>query len=160
MASEKARLVEGVGMEGDVLFAGGLLFVVGLYPVFPMLACGAVFAAELEARNFGVADFALVVGFGREVLNKGIGESGAGDAIEDVGFDFFAGLEGERNVAAIVESLLEGTLEIVFGLASSGTQPSNSSCTAPGARLRGSRPVSRVYLRTSAVIVAPSESAS
>jgi hypothetical protein len=44
------------------LFAGGFLFVVGLDPVFPVLAGGAIFAAEFEARDLGVAHFAL---FGR-----------------------------------------------------------------------------------------------
>ncbi len=48
-------------MEGDVLFAGGFLFVPGLDPVFPVLAGGAVFAGEFEAGDLGVADFALVV---------------------------------------------------------------------------------------------------
>ena len=46
-------------MERDVLFAGGLSLVVGLDPVFPVLAGGAVLAAELQARDVGVAQLPL-----------------------------------------------------------------------------------------------------
>ena len=66
------------GTQGDVLFAGGLLFVVGLDPVFPVLAGGAVFAAEFEAGDLGVAHLALLSGAGSEVLHEGIGQRGAG----------------------------------------------------------------------------------
>ncbi len=100
-------------MEGDVLFAGGFLFVPGLDPVFPVLAGGAVFAGEFEAGDFGVGDLALVGRLGREVLHPGVGQRGAGGAIEDVGFDLLAGLEGEGDVAAIIEGLFESVLQIL-----------------------------------------------
>ena len=38
---------------------GGLLLVVGLDPVFPMLACGAILAAEFEPGDVGIAYLAV-----------------------------------------------------------------------------------------------------
>ncbi len=101
-------------MEGDVLFAGGFLFVPGFHPVFPMLAGGAVFASEFEAGDFGVRNFALVSRLGREVLHPGVGQRGAGGAIEDVGFNLLAGLERERDVAAIIEGFFESVLQVLI----------------------------------------------
>ena len=94
-------------MQPNILFPGGFPFVVGFDPVFPVLAGGAVFAAKFKARHIGIAQLALVGRLGSEVLHPGVGERGAGVAIEDVGLDLFAGLERERDVAAIVEGFFE-----------------------------------------------------
>ena len=64
------ELIQRFRCEGDVFFAGGFALVVGLDPVFPVLAGGAVFAGELEAGDLGVADFALFGGLGREELEE------------------------------------------------------------------------------------------
>ena len=106
------ELLQRFGMEGDVFFAGGFLFVPGFDPVFPVLAGGAVFA-EFQTGDFGVREFALVGRVGRKELDPGVGERGAGGAIKDVGFDFFAGFEREGDVAAEVEGLLESGLDVV-----------------------------------------------
>src|ERR1035438_2025879 len=100
-------LFKSIRNDADVLFAGGFLFVVGLDPVFPVLAGGAVFAGEFEAGDLGIADLALVCCRGREVVDPGIGESRTGLAVEDESFDTVAVLQGEGYVAAIVEGLVE-----------------------------------------------------
>ncbi len=60
LSKASSSLLQRLRNQGDVLFAGGFLFVPGLDPVFPVLAGGAVFAAEFEAGDVGVGDFALV----------------------------------------------------------------------------------------------------
>ena len=72
-----------------------------------MLAGGAIFAGEFEARDFCVADFALLGSLWGEVLDVGIGECRAGLAIEDEGFDFLARFESQGYVTAIVEGFFE-----------------------------------------------------
>ena len=71
-------------MQSEFL-AGCSFLVVGLYPVFPVLACGAILATEFESRDFCVADFALLGSLGSEVLDVGIGQRDARLAIEDEG---------------------------------------------------------------------------
>src|ERR1700727_1513709 len=59
-------LVQWLGVQRYVLLAGGLAFVVLPHPILPLLARGAVLAAELEPGYLGVAQTALLGGRGRE----------------------------------------------------------------------------------------------
>ena len=102
-------------MQSDVLFAGGFLLVVGLHPIFPVLAGGAVFAAEFEARDVGVAQLALFRRIGGEVLDPRIGQRAAGVAIENVGIDTLAALQRDGDVATVVECLLERLAQVFVG---------------------------------------------
>src|ERR1700678_1075149 len=101
-------------MQRDVLLAGGLLFSILLQPRFPMLCGGAVFAGELDARNLGVTHLAFFRRVGGEVLHVGVAKPAAGVTIEDVGFHALAILEGERDIAAIIEGLFERSAQVFF----------------------------------------------
>ena len=65
-----AHLVEGLGHEGYVGFAGGFLLGVLLQPGFPVLAGCAIFAGELDAGDVGVGGFTLVGGVRGEVTAR------------------------------------------------------------------------------------------
>ena len=137
-------LLQLVRMQRDGLFARCRLFVVGLDPVVPMLAGGAIFAADLLTRDLGVAYFALFGSAGGEVLDERIGEGGAGVAVEDVGFKLLAGLERKRDIAAIVECLFKRLAKRVVAGELRNPAFKISWCSVPGATSRAST-CSRVY---------------
>ena len=72
-------LIQRLRNEGDVFFAGGFALVVGLDPVFPMLAGGAVFAGEFEAGDLGVRELALVPALGVKYWTQDSARVGPGD---------------------------------------------------------------------------------
>src|SRR5580658_1044727 len=78
-------LIQRLRLERDALFARRLALRVLLYPVLPLLAGGAILAAEFDARDLGVADPALFRSGRGEVLDKGVRKGRAGLAVEDVG---------------------------------------------------------------------------
>src|SRR5579863_994697 len=109
-----SSLLQRLRVQRNALFAGSLAFVVSLHPIFPVLTGGAVFPAELQARNLGVADFTLLRRAGSEVLDKRIGKGSPRLAIKNVRLEPFAGPERESYVAAIVEGLLKSDAQVLF----------------------------------------------
>src|SRR5581483_6285111 len=101
-------------MQPNIFLACGLALVVSLYPIFPVLARGAVFAAELKTGDLGVAQLALAVGFRCEVLHPGIGKRGARVTVEDVGFNLFTALERDADIPAVIEGLFERSTQLIF----------------------------------------------
>src|SRR5665213_2356789 len=114
-------LFQRIRMQGNVLFAGSLLLVVGLHPVFPMLAGRAILAAELEPRDVYVAHLALVWRIGREILHPRGRQRSTGVPVEDVRINFLTALERDAHIAAIVECLLERAA--YFFIAGHGRNP-------------------------------------
>src|SRR5271157_231313 len=122
-AASKSRipipLLQRLRLQRNPLLAGSLLFVVGLHPVLPVLAGGAILAAELNAGDLGVAHLALLGRVGTVVLHPGVGQRGAGVAVEDVGLNLFrclaalAVLQCQSYVAAIVEGLIESLPQVL-----------------------------------------------
>ena len=86
-------------------------FVVSLHPVFPVLARGAILAAEFKRGNLRIAQLALFRRVRSEVLHPGIGQRWPGLAIEDVGLDALSILERDGHVTAIVERLFKSLRE-------------------------------------------------
>ncbi len=101
-------LVQGLGLEGDVGFAGGFLCGVFFHPGFPALARGGVASGEGEGGDVGVGDGDFFVGSLWEEANYGIFQRGRGAAVEEVAFDFAAVFASDGDVATVVEGLFEG----------------------------------------------------
>src|ERR1035441_7975154 len=112
--AKRTPLLQRLRRERNVLFASGFLFLVGLHPILPVLAGGAILAAEFDAGDVSVTHLALLLRIGGEVLQEGFGQRGTGFAIEDKGLDALAALERKRHIAAIVQSLAEGLAQIVL----------------------------------------------
>ena len=82
-----------VGMQPDVGFSGGLLFLIFLHPGFPALAGRGVASGEGQGGNVGVGNLASLLTLLRQHAHVGIGQRLAGAAIEDVADDRLAALQ-------------------------------------------------------------------
>jgi hypothetical protein len=102
-------LIERVGVDANVLFAGSLLLVVLLHPGGEAFPGGGVASRERERGDFAVAhgEFSRLVF--RHQANDAIRELRAAHfAVEDVAFDPAAIFQREGDVAAVVECFFEG----------------------------------------------------
>ena len=103
----KAVLVQLLRLYLDVPFAGRFLLPVLLYPGLEGLARCRVPACECERRDIGVGHIHLCRRIGRDNTNERVSEGRTGTPIEEVADDLRAVLLRDRNVAAIVEGLLQ-----------------------------------------------------
>src|SRR3954466_4609427 len=104
---DHSSLVELLGLNADVLFAGLTLLPVLAHPRFVTLAGGSIATAEGERGDIGVRDIQLLVRIRRIDTNHGVRKRFAGAAIENVSVDFVAVLQSDGNVAAVVECFFE-----------------------------------------------------
>src|SRR5271165_3560688 len=112
MGHPAIRSVEGFGVEGDLFFAGGFLLPVLPHPGFERLARCCVASGEGKGGDVGVGDGNPGPFIRRNDADSGLGQRGSGAAIEDVPVDCPAVFEGEGDVAAVVEGLLEGGVDL------------------------------------------------
>src|SRR5208282_2630438 len=115
-----AGLVDGVGVDAYVRFAGGFLFVVLLHPGGEALSGGGVASGEDKRGDVAVghgefAGLTRLLFFGHQA-NQAIREPRAAHlAVEDVAFDRAAVFERESHVATIVERLFERGADFRLG---------------------------------------------
>jgi hypothetical protein len=104
----------GLGFGFD---AGGFGLAVGGFladPGFPGLAVGGVLAGEGDGFDVGVGDdLGRFAALGEEL---DAGRDGGGVAVEDVAFDLLAA-DGEGDVAAVVEGLVDGLAAVLLVVA-------------------------------------------
>src|SRR5690349_13372497 len=106
-------MLVGLWMQRNVLLAGSFALVVRLDPVFPVFAGGAILAGEFQTSDIGVAELLLPVYVWLEVLHVAVGQRRARAAIEDEGFDPFAGFGRDGHVAPIIECLLQRVPHVI-----------------------------------------------
>jgi hypothetical protein len=109
------NLIQGLGFERDVGFAGSFFRRVFFHPGFPAFSSSGVASGEGERCDIGVEDGDFFVRvFGVET-DQGILERRRGAAVEEIAFDFGAIFAGDSYVAAVVEGFFEGDADFFVG---------------------------------------------
>src|SRR5215472_19286922 len=119
---ETPLVVEGFGVDADILLAGGFLFPILSNPGFEAFAGGGVFASEGQGGDVGVgnADFVrTTLGDHADVTTSQRGRFAA--PVEDVAFQFFPVLQRDAEIPAVVEGLLKSRAN--FGLGGDSGDP-------------------------------------